>query len=186
MTNTDARADWQVPHLAALDPGELRALFATLDAPAPGELHGEYAGHDYLGQTEETFAAALGRVTAAAGVYWLGKGFPGDEGSDAAGYNRLRNPDGSVSRRDRFGIHRGPSPLDGRDALLLRYGDFDNAAGRIGFLDEVRKVNDRLFLCTGAPAEGTGEIGFFFLAGPPAAHAGVDDPAAEALTGGAR
>lgn len=182
MTNTDPIELWQVPHLGALSHAQLLDLFRTLSAPAPGEIRGEYAGHDYYGQTDETFAAALGRVKAGAGSYWLGKGFPGEEGDGASGYNRILNPDGNVSRRDRFGIHRGTSPIDGRPTLMLKYSDFDNAAGGIGFLDEIRKVNDLLFLCTGTPAEGTGEVGFFFLSGPPAPFAGVDDPQSELLS----
>ncbi|WP_125098185.1 hypothetical protein [Leucobacter chromiireducens] len=185
MTVADPREHWQVPHLAALDAAALLELFHTLDAPAIGELSGEYAGFDALGLNQETFDAALARVTAGleAGVYWLGKGFPGAEGDGAAGYNRLLGRDGSVARRDRFGVHRGTSPIDGKDALLLKYSDFDNPAGRIGFLDEIRKVNDRLFLCTGTPGEGAGTPGFFFLAGPSAPHVGADDPASELLSG---
>ncbi|UOR01911.1 hypothetical protein MUN77_00870 [Leucobacter allii] len=178
----DSRKDWQVPHLAALDPEALTALFTTLDAPAVGEMSGEYAGFDYLGQSEETFAAGLARIQAGAGRFWLGKGFPGVEGDGASGYNRLLGRDGTVARRDRFGVHRGTSPIDGKTSLILKYSDFDNDAGSIGFLDEIRKVNDRLFLCTGTPDEGTGTPGFFFLAGPPAPFLGVDDPAGELRT----
>lgn len=181
MIHTDAREDWQVPHLSALDKPALIDLFATLSPPVVGEMNGEYAGFDYLGQSEDTFAAALGRIKAGAGTFWLGKGFPGEEDGGASGYNRIRNVDGSVSRKDRFGIHRGISPIDGKPTLLLKYSDFDNPAGSIGFLDEVRKVNDRLFLCTGTPEEGRGEVGFFFLAGPPVKHEGPDDAGSELL-----
>ncbi len=186
MTHADARATWQVPHLAALDYSALLDLFRELDPPAPGEMSGEYAGFDYLGHTEESFAEGLGRVQAGNGVFWLGKGFPGAEGEGASGYNRLHQPDGTVQRRDRFGVHRGISPIDGRETLLLKYSDFDNAAGGIGFLDEVRRVNERLFLCTGTPGEGSGTPGLFFLSGPPAPFGGVDDPDGERLPGSER
>lgn len=186
MTEVDARENWQVPHLAALNYDELTALFSELDAPAAGEMVGEYAGIDYFGQTEESFAEGLGRITAANGVFWLGKGIPPTEGNGASGYNRLRQPDGTVQRRDRYGVHRGVSPIDGKETLMLKYSDFDNGAGSIGFLDEIRKVNDNLFLCTGTPNEGTGKHGFFFLAGPPAPFKGVDDAESELLEGGAR
>ncbi len=182
MTTTDARENWQIGHLASLDKDALRALFSTLDAPEPGEIRGEYAGHDYYGQTAESFAAALERVTAGAGGFWLGKGFPGEEGDGANGYNRIYRPaEGTTQRRDRFGIHRGPSPIDGRPTLLLKYSDYDTPAGGIGFLDEIRRVNENLFLCTGTPDEGTGEVGFFFLTGPAAPFMGVDDPESELL-----
>ena len=181
MSEADPREHWQVPHLAALDYDALLELFRSLDAPAPGEIAGEYAGIDYLGLTDETFGAALDRVKAGNGSFWLGKGFPGDEGDGAAGYNRLRRPDGTVSRCDRFGVHRGPSPIDGKETLFLKYSDFDNGAGGIGFFDEIRKVNDLLFLCTGTPDEGRGTPGFFFLVGPPAPFRGVDDPLSELL-----
>lgn len=181
MSEADPREHWQVPHLAALDYDALLELFRSLDAPAPGEIAGEYAGIDYLGLTDETFGAALDRVKAGNGSFWLGKGFPGDEGDGAAGYNRLRRPDGNVSRCDRFGVHRGPSPIDGKETLFLKYSDFDNGAGGIGFFDEIRKVNDLLFLCTGTPDEGRGTPGFFFLVGPPAPFRGVDDPLSELL-----
>jgi hypothetical protein len=179
MLHADPIEHWQVSHLAALDYDALMNLFKSLEAPAPGEVAGEYAGIDYLGQSEETFAAALERVKAGNGTFWLGKGIPGEEGDGASGYNRLRTPDGTVLRRDRFGVHRGTSPIDGKETLMLKYSDFDNAAGSIGFLDEVRKVNDNLYLCTGTPEEGSGTPGFFFLAGPPAPFHGVDDRESE-------
>ncbi|MFV0434030.1 MAG: hypothetical protein ACK5LO_08635 [Leucobacter sp.] len=182
MTEADPRENWQVPHLLAQDYDALLDLFRSLDAPAPGEVAGEYAGIDYYGLTDETFAAALGRVKAGQGSFWLGKGMPGDEGDGASGYNRLRRPDGTVSRCDRFGVYRGPSPLDGKETLFLKYSDFDNAAGSIGFFDEIRKVNDNLFLCTGTPEEGHGTPGFFILSGPPTRFGGVDDPQSELLT----
>lgn len=185
MLQADPIETWQVPHLAALDYDSLMELFKSLDAPAVGEVSGEYAGIDYFGQNEETFAAALDRVKAGNGSFWLGKGFPGEEGNGASGYNRIRQVDGTVSRRDRFGVHRGVSPIDGKASLMLKYSDFDNAAGSIGFLDEIRKVNDRLFLCTGTPEEGAATPGFFFLAGPPAPFHGVDDPQSELLREGA-
>lgn len=185
MTAGDPREDWQVPHLAALGYDALLDLFRSLDAPEIGEVSGEYAGFDYLGLSDETFAAALERVKNGAGFYWLGKGFSGEEGDGASGYNRLRTPQGTVERRDRFGVYRGSSPIDGKESLILKYSDFDNPAGSIGFLDEIRKVNDRLFLCTGTPDEGLGTPGFFFLAGPPAPFRGVDKPSSELLTGAA-
>jgi hypothetical protein len=183
MLQADPQEHWQVPHLAALDYESLLELFKSLNPPSPGEVSGEYAGFDYLGSSEQTFAAGLERVKAGNGTFWLGKGIPDKEGNGASGYNRLRQPDGTVARQDRFGVLRGKSPIDGKRTLMLKYSDFNNGAGRIGFLDEVRKVNDRLFLCTGTPGEGTGTPGFFFLAGPPAQLHGVDDPQAELLSG---
>lgn len=183
MLQVDPIEHWQVPHLAALDYESLVELFKSLNAPSPGEVAGEYAGIDYLGQSEETFAAGLERVKAGNGTFWLGKGVPGQEGNGASGYNRLRQANGSVARQDRFGVLRGTSPIDGKETLMLKYSDFDNGAGSIGFLDEIRKVNDRLFLCTGASGEGTGTPGFFFLVGPPTPFRGVDDPQAELLRG---
>ncbi|MGI8393254.1 hypothetical protein [Leucobacter sp. W1038] len=181
MTAADPLEYWQVPHLLALDFDALMQLFTTLDAPSPGEMRGEYAGIDYYGLTEETFAAALGRVKAGNGSFWLGKGFPGEEGEGASGYNRILHPNGTVARRDRFGIYRLPSPLDGKISLCLKYSDFDNGAGNIGFFDEIRKVNDTLFLCTGTPEEGAGAPGFFILSGPAVPFGGVDDPQGELL-----
>lgn len=183
MTSHDPVENWQVSHLAAMTLEALTELFGELEPPAPGELVGEYAGVDYLGRTEETFAAALGRVQGGSGWYWLGKAFPGTEGAGSNGYNRVVNDNRDVARRDRYGIAYGTSPHDGKHTLLLKYSDYDNAAGSIGFLDEVRKVNDRLFLCTGRPDEGTGPIGFFFLVGPATPFVGVDDPASELLEG---
>ncbi|GGA76567.1 hypothetical protein GCM10011490_29170 [Pseudoclavibacter endophyticus] len=183
MPSIDPIENWQVSHLAAMTPEALLELFGELQPPEPGELVGEYAGVDYLGRTEASFAAALGRVLGGGGWFWLGKAFPGTEGDGASGYNRVVNDDREVARRDRYGIAFGDSPFDGKPSLLLKYSDFDNAAGSIGFLDEVRKVNDRLFLCTGRADEGKGEVGFFFLVGPATPFVGVDDPNSELLVG---
>ncbi|MFV0373748.1 hypothetical protein [Microbacterium sp.] len=160
---------------------QLLDLFHTLSPPAPGTLRGEYAGIDYFGRTEDTIEAALTRLRSG-DTFWLGKAFPGVEGDGASGDNRIHNPDGTVSRRDRYGIHRGTSPLDGNPTILLKYSDFDNAAGGIGFLDEVRQVNERLFVCTGTPEEGKGDTGSFFMSGPPAPFVGPDDPTSELLS----
>lgn len=181
MSNIDPIENWQVSHLQAMTTDALLALFTELEPPAPGELVGEYAGIDHLGRTEESFASALGRVQGGGGWYWLGKAFPGTEGGDAAGYNRVVNDDREVARRDRYGIAFGDSPFDGKPTLLLKYSDFDNGAGAIGFLDEVRKVNDRLFLSTGRADEGKGDVSFFFLVGPATPFVGVDDPSSELL-----
>lgn len=181
MTKPDPIENWQVSHLIAQTTESLLEIFSNLEAPSPGELVGEYAGIDHFGRTEETFRAALERVQGGNGWTWLGKAFPGTEGEDSSGYNRVINDEQNVARRDRYGIAFGNSPIDGKPSLLLKYSDFNNPAGNIRLLDEIRKVNDRLFIGTGRPDEGIGDVSFFFLVGPATPFIGVDDPNSELL-----
>ncbi|GAA1145618.1 hypothetical protein [Nesterenkonia lutea] len=181
MNNADPIENWQVSHLIAQTSDSLLELFSELAPPTAGELVGEYAGVDHFGRTEESFAASLSRVQGGNGWTWLGKAFPGTEGGDSVGYNRVINDDRNVARRDRFTIFFGTSPVDTQPTLFLKYSDFDNPAGNMGLLDEVRKVNDRLFIGTGRPGEGTGDVSFFFLVGPATPFVGVDDPNSEML-----
>jgi len=169
----DAMADWQPPHLLGMHREKLVQFFSELPAPQEGEISGEYAGFDYLGHTREGWDAGWGRAEAGQGTWWLGKAIGKSEG-----YNRILNPDGSISRMMRYGVRLGDSLLDGRPALLLVYSDFNNPTGDAGLVDEVRKVNDNLFLaaCT-FPDESGGrtEPAMIVLAGPATAWIGVDD-----------
>ncbi|MFC7401823.1 hypothetical protein [Citricoccus sp. GCM10030269] len=169
---------WRPPHLLGMHRQDLLELFGQLPAPADGELDGEYSGYDYLGHTREGWDAGWARAEAGQGTWWLGKAFHGDEG-----YNRILNANGSTTRMMRFGVRPGESLIDGKPALLLVYGDFDNPTGREGLVDEVRRINDDLYVaaCT-FPAENgqRSEPSIIVLSGPAQPWVGVDDPRAEA------
>ena len=166
--------DGKVEKLLRSVPCEAVELFSTLAAPAQGRIDGDYAGAvgRYLNEDWEMLMSRSGLGT------WLGKRYTSDaaDGTRGEGCNLYRR-EGGVGQSLRFAWHIGPSTIDGRPALMMHYGAFDNWAGRQDLVDELRVWRDDLLLGlfhTGEPvpnftAEGEGErsaVGFFVLKGP--------------------
>jgi hypothetical protein len=77
----------------------------------------------------------------------------------------------------------GPSQIDGRPALIMTYGSFNNRSGNRDLVDEIRKLEDGIYLGLGTARAEDGSRtapGPFVLTGPIGPWIGVDDEAAEA------
>ena len=78
----------------------------------------------------------------------------------------------------RFGTEPGLSLIDGKPALIMHYGDFENPAGKADLADEIRKLDEGLYLGVGTTAKPDGtrvHFGHFALSGPMGEWIGVDD-----------
>jgi cholesterol oxidase len=120
-------------------------LFRAAMVPADDDLEGEYKGMS-LGD---------GIMTPAAGIYlsylfgpgrWMGKAVSSKE---KYGYNIFESTeDGrTVYRRaKKIRTYIGPSEIDGRDAVHVDYTPYNSFPDTL-MRDEIRKINDRLYIC---------------------------------------
>ena len=170
---------WTVDSLKAMKQEQLMELYRTLPCPTMREMEGEFKG-DLLDTgkfwlIKKPLAYFALRSPLNKGR-WLGKGFATDTENAGHGYNSY----------ERFGrvIHVFPmktriaaSVFDGKDCFELDYTAYHSGAGFINMIDEVRKVNDDLYLGIGTWGyfQRQRRIPFFFaLSGPRGPYAGID------------
>jgi hypothetical protein len=173
--------DWTVEDLKALKQQQLMELYKTLPCPTMEEMTGEFKG-DLLDQgpyrlVKVFFGYFALRAPFANGA-WQGKGFAMTSDTEGKGYNHYK----------RFGKDRHILPMktkitksvfDGKDNFELdytAYTAYKSQASLINMIDEVRKVNDDLYL-------GMGTWGylrrqrmipwFFSLSGPRVPYTGI-------------
>lgn len=173
--------NWTIDDLKALKQDQLMKLYLTLPCPTMGEMEGEFRGY-LLDTGNFWFIKKPLAHFALNSVFnqgkWLGKGFTTISEKEGQGYNSY----------ERFGRIRHVFPMktkiaksiyDGKDVFELDYTVYHSGAGLVNMIDEVRKVNDELYL-------GIGNWGyfkrqrlipnFFALAGPRGPYVGVDKP----------
>jgi len=167
---------WSVEKLLALNHDEVLALWETLDPPVLTELDGHYMGLVPNGGDAEAQAGLkvfMYNENSSRG-YWLGKAYKATSATAGEGYNRWRFPGGKVVRNLRFGTKMGTSLIDGRPALMMYYGDFNDST----LTDEIRKLDEYIFLGMGTTLLENGERsapGHFILTGPTDDWVGVDN-----------
>jgi hypothetical protein len=170
--------DWTIDDLKALKQDRLMELYQTIPCPTMREMEGEFRG--YLLNTGKLWLikkplAHFGLNSLLNQGKWLGKGFTMISESEGHGYNSY----------ERFGKTRHVFPMktkiaksvfDGKDDFELDYTAYHSGAGFINMIDEVRRVNDDLYLGIGMWGyfKRQRRIPFFFaLAGPRTAYAGI-------------
>lgn len=173
------RTDWTVEDLKALKQRELMELYLTLPCPTIQEMEGEFRGHILDTGKFWPIKKPLAYFALNSSLNqgrWLGKGFAMTSEGQGHGYNSY----------ERFGKTRhvfpmntkiGKSIYDGKDDFELDYTAYHSGAGFVNMIDEVRKVNDDLYLGIGTWGylKRQRRIPFFFsLSGPRASYAGID------------
>ena len=167
---------------------ELVEFWYELDAPELDELDGEYQGV-LIPPLSVTHAAF--RKTNGPGE-WFAKGFGPRPFGDypAQGYN-LWFDGKRLVRVTRFAVEMGNSLLDGRRSYLGYYAAFNNHNTNYGMTNDIRKVEDGLYLGVihtktlthyyGTVNADTGRSAphAFLLRGPLYPWQGVDDPELE-------
>ena len=178
-----AHEPWTIDKLMALPLDQMQELWKTLPAPDFNELDGEYDGHAPDGGDEDVRrrkAEMMYDETSRQG-YWLRKAFHPTSAAQGQGHNVWRKARGII-RRMRYGTYAGASLIDGKPAFLVRYGDFKTPAGDIDLVDEIRKLDDGLYIgaATSRNADGTrSEPDLFLLSGPVGPWIGVDNEQSE-------
>jgi hypothetical protein len=170
-------------------------IWKTLPAPEPEELNGEYAGQVHDGGDLELrkLRDAFFHDEASERGFWVGKTYATKADGTGEGYNSWRRSGGHVNRHLRFATEIAPSHLDGRPALIMYYGRFNNYAGDLELIDEIRRLDDGAYLgiytanetvagfSMVKPGNTRSEPDIFGLSGPVGPWVGVDDPELEAL-----
>lgn len=185
LSELHRRQTKRIDALLAMTERQQLAIWKTLDAPPLAEMVGEFFGmRTLLGVSEESWnrAHTMWNPTSLSGI-WLGKGFRATSDTTGEGYNRWSRVGGRIQRSLRFATHMGPSLIDGRPSLHLRYAAFDNRVGQQDLCDEIRRYDDEIYLCTAtraAAGQGRTAPTVFMLVGPGAPWRGVDDDGHEA------
>ena len=175
---------WPLERILAMGRDEIIALWKTLPPPEFTEMDGHYMGLVPNADNKEVYkstAFTMYNHDSPLG-YWLGKAYKPTSATKGEGYNRWRKPGGKIVRNLRFGTEMGKSLIDGEPAFMMYYSAFDNVSGRRDLIDEIRKLDDHVYLGLGAakaPDGGRTAPGHFVLVGPTDEWVGVDDDSSE-------
>lgn len=136
-----------VANLKKMTTSELLALFKTLTAPTIAEMNGEYAA--ILLKQPSLFHT----VTGNAAVYnpfglWLCKAFRPVSSEQGRGYNTFQFL-GKTVQRYAMQTVIAPSRYDGLPAYQLVYRAYYSLCADIYMVDEVRKVDNGIYLGIG-------------------------------------
>lgn len=141
--------EWTVERLHSLPIPQLEQLYRTLPAPSLEEMHGEYQG-GYIG-CEQHISDWLWKLVAwnpVIGGVWQGKSFEPLSEREGRGFNSLKLY-GRTVRKWPMRTTVGSSFIDGGEVFLLDYPFYRSGAAVVKMTDEVRKVNDHLYLGIG-------------------------------------
>ncbi len=138
-----------VHELRCMKPEDLLARFGTLEPPPFSELSGEYRA-TLLDQGGPWFGAFnLSVLNNPLHGFWLGKAFLPAGEREGHGYNMFFRG-GKIHRVYRMRTELRPSRYDGKEAVRLTYAVYNSLCGWVRMLDEVRKVDEGLYLGIGA------------------------------------
>ncbi|MDT8272172.1 MAG: hypothetical protein RRA35_03170 [Desulfomonilia bacterium] len=157
-----------------LTKAQVMQLFHAAPAPDFASMNGEYRAE----------LLSLGILAPSAAFYthhffgpghWEGKAFLPIEENRGSGYN-LFSKRGILTRTRKFNTYIGPSTIDRKAAFHLDYSPYNSGIVH-SMHDELRQVNDRLFICMGHMALGGGAINPapFVLMGPPTPWIGFSE-----------
>jgi len=149
-----------IHHIEMLSKSEVMQLFLAAPAPELGELNGEYFAKPL----------PLGILAPAADYYthhffgpgrWKGKAFHSVSAEAGEGYNIFaRKQDRNaivLSRTRKLKTYIGKSNIDDKNSFHLDYSPFNSGLVH-SMHDEIRKINDTLYLGMGYMGIGGGSI----------------------------
>lgn len=161
-------SQWTMERLLSLSHPKILALWRDLPAATLEELQGHFMGVlPNAGDAERQARIANNMYNPASERgYWLGKAYRKIGDNFGEGYNRWRRVGGQIVRNARFITEIGVSLLDGKPSLLMYYGAYrpENPT----FVDEVRKLDDHVYLGVGSTLgpDGKRNPESFVLVGP--------------------
>jgi len=157
--------------LKKLGKADLMQLFYAAATPDFNEIKGEYRGEIVpVGVTAFVADYFINHLFGSG--RWVGKGFNPVEPAAGWGYNlfapKEHTGEEKINRMRKMDTSIGPSRFTEGDSFHLNYSAHNK--GNVGTMrDEIRKINDQLFLGLGYMALGGGSINpaLFMLQGPP-------------------
>jgi hypothetical protein len=141
---------WTIEKLRRIGTKQLIELFKTLKAPDLREMNGEYQGH-YFGADWHPVSDILWHAGANWNVFsgkWQGKSFQPVSDTTGYGFNNMKKF-GMIVRRWPMRTSIGHSRYDGKAVYALNYRHYYSTAGIVSMQDEIRKVQEGLFLGVG-------------------------------------
>jgi hypothetical protein len=141
---------WTIEKLHRLRTKELVELFKILPAPVLREMNGEYRGH-YFGVDNHPVSNILWHASANWNLFsgvWQGKSFQPVSDTMGYGFNNMKKF-GMIARRWPMRTGIGSSRYDGKDVFALNYRYYYSAAGIVSMQDEIRRVQEGLYLGVG-------------------------------------
>lgn len=172
----DAAGEWTLADVLAMSRDEIIDLWSISPAPEFTAFKGHYMG--FVPNAGDAKRRASTNATmfdeGSERGYWLGKAYMSTTATTGEGYNRWRFPGGKIVRNLRFGTEAGTSLIDGKPALLMYYGAYNEGNTLI---DEIRQLDHDIFLGMGtreAENGGRSQPGHFVLIGPTDDWVGVD------------
>ncbi len=163
-----------VDDVRKLSRARVMQLFYAAKAPDYGEMNGEY----------KAVTTGVGVLTPAGDIFinhffgpgrWLGKAFSPKDGYGYNLFSAARGGKESLRRAVKMKTSAGKSRFDGKDSYHVEYAPY-NPIPNAWMRDEIRKVNERLYIGMGAitPTGGVHNPFPFILYGEPEAWAGPD------------
>ncbi len=173
---SDANGEWTLERVLDMSRDEIIALWETSPAPDFTKFKGHFMGLVPNAGDETRRMATDARMFDESSElgYWLGKAYKPTTATTGEGYNRWRFASGEIVRNLRFGTAAGTSLIDGKPALMMYYGHYDEDSTLI---DEIRQLSHDVFLGMGTTETedgGRSEPGHFVLFGPTDEWVGVD------------
>ncbi|MHA2403834.1 MAG: hypothetical protein ACXADH_12640 [Candidatus Kariarchaeaceae archaeon] len=156
-----------VGDLHELSKSQLMKIFLISPAPKLTDMEGEFKAGNFNAGVLSFFVRFFTNKLFGKGK-WVGKSFRATEGSDAGeGYNLFEQND-TINRHRRFKLYTDSSKIDKRQSLHLVYFDFNKGFGVRSMHDELRKINDTLYIGMGSTSWGFGfkNPSPFYLQGP--------------------
>lgn len=160
--------------LRKLSKADIFQLYYAASAPSFQDLKGEYAAVTIDVGIMASGAAYFTHHFFGPG-HWEGKAFTPMNNDKGYGYNIFEDTDGKIYRTRKMDTGIGQSDYDDKPAFKLNYGAYNSGMVQ-SMRDEIRKINDHLFLGLGYMALGGGSINPapFALMGPAKEWVGVD------------
>jgi hypothetical protein len=129
---------------------ELAALFRTLDAPDMDEMNGEFAPFLLRQWHPVVDRAAQWLMNGALLPFrWTGKAFRPLSATEGRGYNMFHLA-GRTLRSFPMRTVLAPSAIDGRPSYQLVYAAFHSPLGYVRVVDELRRLQEGIYLGIGA------------------------------------
>ncbi len=140
---------WTVTRLRAMELAGVKELFTTLEAPEMEEMNGEYEGYLLDAGSYVFNLVGLMFLSNPVSGWWLGKAFqPLGGARDGHGYN-MHTKKGKVTRGYRMRTELIQSGFDGRPSFRLIYSHYGSLYGKVGMVDEIRKLSEGIYLGVG-------------------------------------
>jgi len=165
-----------------LSRSEKMQLFFAASTPELNEFNGEYQAKllsgGILGGSSAFFTHHVfpyGKLTL--NTKWVGKGFQSTDANSGTGYNIFTQQNGKTLRIRKIDTAMVPTKIgkDGKRSFQINYSRLNT--GMIHSMkDEVRKINDNLYIGAGYMGLGGGSLNPapFALIGPPKPWVGAD------------